>query len=220
VNPTNSQWLTGVKFEFHNATGTVVTMTAGQVVDTTAAPLHYKYEDESDPLHGAPIPPHLVTGIIEVESRPMPEMVGASTGGVKLTGKPAHAELAVRAPTGPAALTAATPRKTYLNIENVTGSGKTDRYSVYLNVPEGSDPASHPELRAGELPMFGVVEASRADEGHSGSGLHYSLDVTELVRRLASQAGWDPSKLRVSFVPKRVLGQHEIQVGRISLYHE
>jgi len=50
VNPTDSDWLTKVSFEFHDAAGNVVSHTSSQVVDSTAAPLFYKYEDESDPL--------------------------------------------------------------------------------------------------------------------------------------------------------------------------
>lgn len=76
--------------------------------------------------------------------------------------------------------------------------------------------------------MFGVVEASRADENHPGSGLHYTLDVTDVVRELESAGSWDPDNFRVAFIPKRRRGtaalalrpnDHEIHVGRVSLYY-
>ena len=229
VNPTDPQWLTGVAFEFHDASGAIVSLTSDRVVDTTALPLLYSYEDESDPLGGAPAP-SVIKGV-SMAQRPIPEMVGASSEPVTLTGQPAQTRMAVQAPTGPAreaGAVGAAPRKIYLNIENVTGSGRARRYSVYLNVPEGSDPASHAELYAGDLPMFGVVESSRSDATHAGSGLHYTLDVSDIVRRLESTGAWDPKNVRVSFVPKpwgsapqRALRavDHEIHVGRVSLYY-
>ena len=229
VNPGDSQWLTGVSFQFHDAQGSAASQTSSQVVDSTASPLLYKYEDESDPLAAQPTPSAVPR--IAMAERPIPEMVGASSAPVTLTGQPAHAQMVVHPPSGPARearAAGAPPRKIYLNIENVTGSGRARVYSVYLNVPEGSDPASHAELYAGDLPMFGVVEASRADARHPGTGLHYRLDVTTLVQALESKGAWDPQKVRVSFAPKPWgsgpkgaprASDHEIHVGRVSLYY-
>jgi tyrosinase len=45
-NPTTANWLTAVSFAFHDATGADVSMTASQVLDTTRAPLSYRYDDE------------------------------------------------------------------------------------------------------------------------------------------------------------------------------
>jgi tyrosinase len=155
--------------------------------------------------------------------RPIPEMVGATTQPVTLTGDVAHSQVPVKPPSGPARearAAAAAPQKVYLNLENITGSGKPERYSVYLNLPQDADAARHPELHAGDLPMFGVVESSTADENHSGSGLHYSLDVTDVVHSLEAKGEWNPANLRVSFVPKRKgRATHRIEVGRVSLYY-
>lgn len=232
VNPGDSQWLTGVAFQFHDASGNAASMTSGQVVDSTASPLLYKYEDESDPL---PQPTPSAVPRFAMAERPIPEMVGASSEPVTLTGQPAHARMVVHPPTGPARearAVGAAPRKIYLNIENVTGSGRARRYSVYLNVPEGSDPANHAELYAGDLPMFGVVESSRADERQPGTGLHYRLDVTKIIDALESKGAWDPQNVRVTFAPKPWgsaekhalsaadrTSDHEIHVGRVSLYY-
>jgi tyrosinase len=233
VNPTDPQWLTGVTFEFHDAstpTPKRVTFTASQVDDSTVAPLEYEYEDESDPLPSAAV--HLAMRPPEVEKSSIPEMVGATAESLTLTGTPAQTRMSLRPPAGPAreaALTAA-PRRIFLNIENITGTGKARGYSVYVNVPEGADPAAHPELHAGDLPMFGVAEASRADETHPGNGLHYSLDITDVVRNLEAKGQWDAADVRVSFVPKRApqgsaralagpAKDHEIHVGRVSVYY-
>lgn len=45
-NPTQAAWLTGTSFSFHDASGSPVTMTCSQVVNTRPAPLDYIYEDE------------------------------------------------------------------------------------------------------------------------------------------------------------------------------
>ena len=46
ANPTAAAWLTGTSFSFHDASGSPVTMTSSQVLNTRPAPLDYIYEDE------------------------------------------------------------------------------------------------------------------------------------------------------------------------------
>src|SRR5207302_9484186 len=124
----------------------------------------------------------------------------------------------------------AVPPRTFLHFENITGSGQPRGYSVYLNVPPESTPANHPGLFAGYLPLFGVAEASRSDQDHPGSGLHYALEVGDVIRTLAAKGDWNPNDIRVVFVPddeeagagvEKALatGPRHIEIGRISLYH-
>lgn len=49
VNPTDAAWLTQT-FEFHDSTGAIVSLRPQDVLDTTAPPLGYVYEDVSDPF--------------------------------------------------------------------------------------------------------------------------------------------------------------------------
>jgi tyrosinase len=222
VNPTEKAWLTNVSFDFHDASGTPTKMVSGQVLDTTAAPLGYQYEDASDPIsavHPATIAP-AVQGLAVTE-RPVPEMVAASEQPVLLGSGKTTQTLAVKAPTGPAVLSAGAsgPRRIYLNLENVTGTGAPGGYGVYLNVPQGADPQQHPDRFAGILPMFGVAEASRLDSEHGGAGLHYVLNVSNLVNRLSAEPGWNPQALSVVFVYRGNDGPANAQVGRISLYY-
>jgi len=227
-NPNDRQWLTGVTFEFHDAGGNIVSHTANQVVDSTANPLSYKYEDEVDPLRGIDFAPR----ILSVGERSIPEMVGATDKPVTLTGRPASASFTVNPPTGPARTLAAgggTPR-IYLNVENITGPRHHTSYSVYLNLPPAGEPNNHPELLAGSMPLFGVAQASQASDKHAGSGLHYAFEVSNIVRKLEAKGDWDPKNVRVTFVPDYELARTEsvgrpqatgaIQVGRISLYHK
>lgn len=227
VDPVDPQWLK-MSFDFHDGTGAAVSRKVADVVDTAA--LGYQYEDISDPLVVAKAA--VETRRTAVAQEAIPEMVGATEQTVHLTGRHTTAQVALTAPTGPArrkaVAEAAAPQRVFLNIENVTGTGSPNGYSVYINVPENEDPRKHEDLCAGTLPMFGVKEASRASKKHAGDGLHYSLEVTEIVERLQAQNAWDPAKLRVTFVPddeperKRTVASADEQrfhVGRISLYY-
>src|SRR5271168_4335365 len=52
---------------------------------------------------------------------------------------------------------------------------KATAFSVYIDVPEGGDPAQHTELLAGSVALFGVRKASLADGKHAGDGLTFVL---------------------------------------------
>jgi tyrosinase len=221
-DPVGGPW-SSLSFEFHDGGGNIVKFTAGEVVDTTIARLGYQYEDVSDPLPAALQTEASRAKALMVEN-PVPEMVGATERPIKLSRAKATASLSISTPTGPAragfdALVASSHRRAYLNIENVVGTG-VSTYRVYLNLPVDANPRDHEGLFAGVLPTFGVREASRRDKKHTGSGLHYSLEVTDIIRRLSQQKDWNPKSLRVTFVPKGPDTEAaDIQVGRVSLYY-
>jgi len=89
----------------------------------------------------------------------------------------------------------------YLRIEGVTGTAAAPVYDVYLNVPPGDAPADHPELRAGSLSTFGMVEASTGDDLHDGGGKTAAFDITSVRDALVEQGRWDPSRVELSFEP-------------------
>ncbi|MBX3210943.1 MAG: tyrosinase family protein [Labilithrix sp.] len=207
-NTADDRWLEGVSFGFFDVDRMPVEMRAKDVVSIEA--LGYAYDDTSDPLPAlaaamkkAPVP------------KVAPRLVGATPASTVLDARATRVVVPVQPPAA-----AAAPRRVFLNIENMTASSRAPSYDVYLNVPESDDPAKHPELFAGRLSMFGLMEASRASAQHAGSGLNHVLDVTRLVRRLANESGWDPSKLRVSFVPSGQFGGAPVTVGRVSLYYQ
>lgn len=224
-NPTSPAWL-NLKFDFHDADKNVVSMSSSQVVNSTASPLNYRYEDESDPLPGRsgftlPRRPAMAADTL-------PEMVGATgKNPVTLTGKSESAKLSVKPPSGSGRLSVeegASP-PLVLNLENVKGPQHGTSYSVYVNLPGDSRADNHPELLAGNMPLFGLAEASRSNQQHSGSGLHYSYDISDIVRTLQERGDWDPNNVRVTFVPDyEVEGRADVtegvQVGRISVYHK
>jgi tyrosinase len=227
LDPTLSQWLSGVTFSLHDAHGSEVAHSASDVVDTKAIPFEYQYDNVADPVVG-------VMGAAPTAARRTtmaqpPEMVGASDQPIVLTGGEATTRVAVSVPTGPAALgVAAEPPTVHLNVENVTGLESESTYAVYLNVPAGERPEEHPELFAGLVPMFGVPEATRGDANRPGDGLTFSLEITDVVRRLEADGQW-AGEVRVTFVPEGIpvarpagaapATPSPITVGRVSLYY-
>lgn len=168
-----------------------------------------------------------------MDEPPPAEMVGATDESTTLQGQAVTRRVELREATGPALATAAAaaeePARIHLTIENIQGRVPVP-HRVYVNLPEGADPADHPERLAGTLSMFGLPEASGADPEHPGSGLTYSLDVTKLVERLGDE--WSPDELRVTLVPEPPAGGEAgaalataaaeeappIEIGRISVY--
>jgi tyrosinase len=228
VNPDEAPWLSSIKFDFHNASGEPVQMTCAEVIDSTAEPLQYDYEDVSDPIGGGP---EAVGGAgMEEEESKTPEMVGATDQPVTLTGETERTTVPVSQPTGPALESTGAPPRVFLNLENITSTGQPGGYKVYVNVPPGDDAEDHEELYAGLLPMFGVAESTDPARSHSGgSGLHYSLEITEIVRLLEERDAWDPNAIDVTFVPRKrrgagalesVSARSPVQVGRVSLYYQ
>lgn len=225
ANPTEAAWLKNQSFEFHDEKKNVVRMTSSQVIDTTTPPLSYKYEDVTDPLPGGP--QRRTARRAAVGQREIPEMVGATDAPVSLEGESATTSLPVSQPTGPAqrGARAAESHRVFLNLENINSTGVPDSYAVFVNLAPGADSEDHPELYAGLLPMFGVAESTVASSDHPGDGVHYSLEITDIVHTLEARGEWNPDELRVTFVPERPKTTSRaatgaaVQVGRVSLYY-
>jgi tyrosinase len=154
-------------------------------------------------------------------SRPLiAEMVGATSASFYIGPGTTQVSLEVHSPTGPArAPEERKQRAVILQVENVTGARRAPPFEVYLNVPAGDAPEQHPELRAGSLGLFGLVESSDPDAGHGGNGMSFTLDVTVLFGRLTARTDWDSRNLRVSFVATEWDAPvPKVRVGRVSLY--
>jgi tyrosinase len=215
ADPAEAGWLTDVRFPFRDAARADVEHDSSETVDTSVAPWLYEYDDVSDPLGdpGGTESPEVV-----MADRRIPEMIGATERPITLGGGRSDAQLAVAAPSGPAAglESVGIAPKVYLNIENITGLGSGTSYEVYLN-----------DLYAGLMPLFGLAEASESTSEHGGSGLKYAFEVGAIVRRLQERNDWDPANVRVAFVAQAPLGAEDggleaatppVQVGRISVY--
>jgi len=153
------------------------------------------------------------------------EPIGANSTVVSVGGTPARTLLNLEpraTAAGVAAMGATQPgqevSRLYLALESVRGSAPAPLLEVYVNVPEGADPHAHPELHAGSLTLFGLNVASRPDGSHGGNGLGYTIDITELAKRLQQSGNFDPNHLRVTLVPgEEITNDEPVTVDKISV---
>jgi tyrosinase len=161
------------------------------------------------------------------------ELVGANRGSLQLVG--AEAQTSVELDPGvrqkvAASLTAAAkavspeaarPDRVFLNLENVRGTADGTVFQVYVNLPQGADPAQHPELLAGSAALFGVREASLPDEKHAGQGLTFVLDISSIVDNLHLNNALNANKLDIRILPLNpVSAEANVTVGRVSVFRE
>jgi tyrosinase len=153
------------------------------------------------------------------------EPIGANSAAVRVGGQPARTQVDLEpqaTKAGVAAMGATTPghevARLYLTLESVRGTAPSPLIEVYLNLPDGADPAAHPELHAGSLTLFGLNVASQPNGSHGGNGLGYTLDITDLAQRLEKAGDFDPTHLRVTLVPgEQVSDARPITVDKISV---
>jgi tyrosinase len=230
-NPSASAWMDDGRWVFGSGS-TETTVTTRQMLDPRRAPLGYRYSDmPATPARAGEgewfeEPPEVEP---EDEGRP-PELVGASSGPVALGPGSSSARVPLGSPSGPAAErlreTGGIPTgvNVFLRLENITGTViHTSGVVVYVNIPAGGRPADFPDRKAGVVSMFGVIETSRRDDQHSGSGRGATFDITRIARGLAAAGHWDPRKLDVTFVPipdaTGRVGTGDVRVGRVSVFY-
>jgi tyrosinase len=154
-----------------------------------------------------------------------PQLVGSSAEPVPLTDSANVVQIRVGSPMGPADRTArARSPRVYLALEKVTGSSLgAGSYAVHVNGSEDGDPAGLADRRAGRISMFGVMEASRRDNEHAGSGVTFAFDITDIVTRLEATSEWDPAQVHVTITPESEPApgaeSDAVQVGRIAVYY-
>lgn len=233
------------KFDFFDSKGNPKRYAVKEVLQTTGPLCDYVYEDTTIP-GGIPVAPPPVG-----KTKPLLEALAmnALTKSQAIGGSPnvtlgdgeASVSFALHNPApiadiGKQALAqmefeAPQPR-VHLALENVTAQEHPiHTYEVYLDVPTNDAPQNHPELMAGLIPRFGLVEASQADEAHGGDGVNLSFDITEIVSRLQRKEAWDPNNVRVTFAPhdthedelmklegRAVPGRQPVKVGKVTVY--
>jgi tyrosinase len=232
--PTVTPWL---DFTFPIGTGAGrIELAVADVQHTTRSPLFYRYDGVAVPPIPAPPGPAGPAGgaLREKPMKPLPppRLVGATDDPVKVGAKAGRATISVTPLARPAGAAGpagggAIPRlRTYLTLENITGSGTPSGvYVVTVRPPPGAGPNAGGEREIGRFSTFGLAEASRPDGDHAGSGLAYSFDVTDLVSELGlvDAAAGEP-KLDVAVVPaRRIAGKHkagELSIGKIGIYQE
>ena len=204
-NPTGDSAWFNTEFSFPAAGGGLVTWKVGEVLDTVA--LGYEYESTEPPSEVVPGPARVAARPSgaepsgpEVTEPPVPQLLGATAGVALASSEPVDVEMAEPAGIGAARTTEEAGTgggRVYLRVEGMSGTAAAPVYEVYVNVPAGDDPTQHPELRAGSLSTFGLVETSRTGAG----GKTAAFDITSVRDALLEQGRWDPARLQVTFRP-------------------
>lgn len=243
VDPTDSTWTSGPAssgdraFSMPLPNGSSLDYTPNDM--TNFSQQNYTYDDFAPAVAAAPPGERLLRlgagaatvaaeGVRAMTKSTAAELVGASPGGLKVVGSQAeasvHLDENVRNKVAMSLTNVAqgaTPDRVYLNLENVTGLADATAFRVYVGLPEGADPARHPDRLAGSIALFGVRKASLTDEQHAGQGLTYVLDITNIVDALHLNNALNVQSLGVRIVPVNPVPQSaKISIGRISIFRQ
>ena len=202
--------------------------------------LGYTYDDLS-PAVAAPEPAqrllrlgasaavvNMVQGAV-VPSGNNVELVGANREPLRITGSEARTSIQldsgmrrkVSASLARAAAEGAAPDRVFLNLENVRGLVDSTAFRVYIDLPEGANPADHSERRAGSVALFGVRKASLPQGEHAGQGLTFVLDITDIVDALHLNNALDVETLGVRIVPVKPVHENaQVSIGRVSVFRQ
>jgi len=227
--------------------GTTWTYTPGEMVSVAA--LGYSYDDVS-PAAPVPAPtdrlvrlgmaPETASKVVSaakgaprMETGKSVELVGASTAPLQIQDGETHATVRLDAAAlgkvsaslanvaQAKAATPPAPDRVFLNLENVRGAYDSPAFQVYVGLPDGANPADHPELNAGSIALFGVRKASLVDEEHGGQGLTYVLEITNIVDKLHLSGALNVGALDVRIVPARpVPADANVTIGRVSIFRQ
>jgi tyrosinase len=245
VDPTDPNWVNGPEavgeraFRVPMPGGVNWAYTPGQM--STLAPLGYGYDDVSAPS-GTPqmatrlqrfgMNPAAAEALVRstaMRGQKIVELLGANNQSLRLTGNEARAavtlDAAVRHKVSASFLSAAAapaaPDRIFLNLENVRGLNDATAFNVYVNVPEGEDPAKHPDNLAGSVALFGVRKATVADGQHAGDGLTFVLEISHVIDKLHLAGALDTNQLHIRLVPVRPVPEAaQVSIGRISVFRQ
>jgi hypothetical protein len=234
ANPSDADWL-NQPFTLYDETGTPVTLTGAQVVDS-AAQLGYRYDTEPSfqarevaSVSDAPTP----------EASGPPELAAATEQPLELTGSARSVELTV--PTSTRSLLAsddvtAGARPMYLNVEDIEAERNPGVvYGVFVNMPSDDPEADRAQYHVGNIALFGIEAMNDPDAAHGGvPGFRHTFDITRVVGELSNAGGWDPNAITVTFEPITPIpppGQENlrtelaeqadvspVRIGRVSLF--
>jgi tyrosinase len=243
VDPSDPNWVNGPQsvgqraFMLPMPGGASWTYAPGDMSDLSK--LDYTYDDVSPPA-GAPqlvarmqrLGGNAAVAAATARSTAMAgpktvELLGANSQSLSLTGSGARTSVALDAAVQRKVTNSlvgaaqSAPDRIFLNLENVRGLNDATVFSVYINVPEGDDPAKHPELKAGSIALFGVRKATIADAQHAGDGLTFVLEITHVIDTLHLAGALNVSQLHVRLVPLNPVPEAaQVSIGRISIFRQ
>jgi tyrosinase len=256
-NPADVAWR-NASFPFVDVGGAAATTTCAGVEDTLHQ-LGYTYDGPVIVLVPRPIPPRRLlvkwpppwpegpaTPRPPVGPGPDPgplrQMVGATSQPLRLTGSPVRVPVTIDQRTTDslrAALPAAArQQRAFLDIENVDAEQNPGTvYGVYVNLPDRPTDEDLARHHVGNLSLFGIERARRPLGDEPAHDFRYSMEITDLLDRLAADKKWtDGRRLDVTFQPITLLPPSEaargveppvsaphpgtpITIGRVSIHY-
>jgi tyrosinase len=245
-DPPDANWVNGPPavgqraFMLPMPSGVRFTYTPGEMSNLSSR--NYEYDDLSPPPGGPQLVARLqrlgvtvaaATALARSTAMARPktvELLGANSQSLRLVGTEASTSVALDAAVqrkvsaSIQSVTAAEPTvpdRVFLNLENVRGLSDSTVFSVYINVPEGKDPAQYPDHLAGSVALFGVRKATEADDQHAGDGLTFVIEITHLVDTLHLAGTLNVAQLHVQLVPVNPVPEDaQISIGRISVFRQ
>ncbi len=223
-DPPDASW-TGQSFGFMDVGGVPASLTAAGVEDT-AGQLGYTYDQT---VTGLPRPPkrkerlpvkwpepwperpddrQLAAGAARDRGKqPVRHLVGATAQPVRLVGETARVPVAidVRAAQSLAADPHATDHqhRAFLDVEDIEAERNPGTiYGIYVNLPDDPTAADLAGHHVGNVSLFGVERARNPRGDEHAHSLRISIDITDLLDRLAAEGTWqDGRRLDATFRP-------------------
>jgi tyrosinase len=256
--PSDPRW-TGQSFSFFDADGSPAALTGAGVVDIVNQ-LDYTYElAHVDHQPGPPSwhqPPQLrpawprpwppsepPSGQRPFPPGPGPEvvrqLVGATEQSVTLVGGTVTAPVTIdeRAIDSLSDARVQYQRRAFLNIDDIQADRNPNTvYGVYVNLPDQPSEGDLESHHVGNVSLFGIERALNPRGDEHAHGLHFSMEITGLLDRLAADGSWqDGAHLDVTFRPipleappdrpdltsEAILTAHPetpVTIGRVSLH--
>ena len=114
------------------------------------------------------------------------------------------------------------PDRVFLNLENVRGLADSTAFQVYVGLPDGANPADHPERLAGSIALFGVRKASLARRRTRWSGPHFRVWTSRTSSTNCTSTTLSTStRSPVRIVPvKPVSEDAQVSIGRVSIFRQ
>jgi tyrosinase len=212
VDPSDPQWA-GQSFSFVDADGAAASLPDSGVEDTLAQ-LNYTYDQgvTPTPTEGeltaewpSPWPQREVVAAAAANPGERREMLGASDRPVQLTGGEARVQVQVdeKAAQSLSANAGARSGRAYLDVDDIEAERNPGTvYGVYVNLPDspsGEDLVRH---HVGNISLFGVERARKPRGDEPPHAPHLSMDITELLDRLAADGTWtEGGRIDVAFRP-------------------
>jgi tyrosinase len=224
-DPTDARWL-NQSYSFMDAGGRPASLTAAGILDTSAK-LHYTYGPSQTQVPSTltwrlmtpakwPSPwPEPTRSPQQPGLRAEPEpvaddarhLLGATDRRVRLVGNPLRTSIRIdeRATSSlqASALAPTIQGRAFLDVEDIDAERNPGEvYGVYVNLPDRPTADDLNTHHVGNISLFGVERARRPRGDEHGHGLRVSMEITQVLDRLAAEGTWrEGTRLDVTFRP-------------------